>query len=78
MRASGAFELVVQPETDTHPTKVSVVLRGAVRDELGLIHDTPDCMTLDVLEGCINALQGELDLMRAEARLAFRRRAGRA
>jgi hypothetical protein len=31
-----------------------------------------------MLEGCINALQDELDVMRAEARLAFMGRAGRA
>jgi hypothetical protein len=35
-------------------------------------------MSLDVLEGCISALQDELDIMRTEARLAFTRRAGRA
>jgi len=28
-------------------------------------------MTLDELEGCINALQDELDVIRAEARRAF-------
>jgi hypothetical protein len=78
MRASGAFELIVQPETDTHPAKVSIALRGAVPDEHGVIHMTPDCMSLDVLEGCISALQDELDIMRTEARLTFTRRAGRA
>ena len=76
MRASGAFELIVQPETDTHPVKVSIALHGAVPDEHGVIHLTPDCVTLDMLEGCINALQDELDVMRAEARLAFTGRAG--
>jgi hypothetical protein len=36
-------------------------------------------MSLDVLEGCINALQDELDLLRADARRALIQRvAGRA
>ncbi len=34
-------------------------------------HMTPDCMTLDALEGYINTLQDELDLLRVEARRAF-------
>jgi hypothetical protein len=76
MRASGAFELIVQPETDTHPPKMSVALRGAQPDEHGVIHLTPDCMPLDMLEGCINALQDELDIMRAKAREVFIRSAG--
>jgi hypothetical protein len=78
MRTSGTFELVVQPETDTHPARVSIAVHGAVPDEHGVIHLTPECMTLDVLEGCINALQDELDLLRAKARQAFMVRAGRA
>jgi hypothetical protein len=78
MRTSGTFELVVQPETDTHPARVSIAVHGAVPDEHGVIHLTPDCMTIDVLEGCINALQDELDLLRAKARQAFMVRAGRA
>ena len=78
MRSIGTFELEVEPETDTHPAKVSVVLRGARPDEHGVVHLTPECKTLDVLEGCINALQDELDLLRAKARQAFMVRAGRA
>ena len=78
MRSIGTFELHVEPETDTHPAKVSVVLQGARPDERGVIHLTPECMSLDVLEGCINALQHELDLLRAKARQAFMVRAGRA
>jgi hypothetical protein len=35
-------------------------------------------MTLDELEGLINALQDELDLLRAEARRAFDSTAGHA
>jgi hypothetical protein len=78
MRSIGTFELHVEPETDTHPTKVSVVLQGARPDERGVIHLTPECMSLDVLEGCINALQDELDLLRSKARQALMVTAGRA
>ena len=73
MRASGAFQLDIEPETDTHPMKVRVVLLGAQPDEHGAIPMTPECMSPDVLEGCINALQDELDLVRADARRAFMR-----
>ena len=37
----------------------------------GRFAPTPDRMTLDELEGCINALQDELDVLRAEARRTF-------
>jgi len=71
MRTASAFELRIEPETDTQPLKVAVVLRGARPDEHGNLPMTPVCMSLDVLEGCINALQDELDLLRAEARRVF-------
>ena len=78
MRSIGTFELHVEPENDTCPAKVSVVLQGVRPDERGVIHLTPECMSLDVLEGCINALQDELDLLRAKARQAFMVTVGRA
>jgi hypothetical protein len=74
MRTVGAFELDIDPETDMQPMKVKVVLMGAVPNEHGVISMTPECMSLDVLEGCINALQDELDVIRAEARRAFTNR----
>jgi uncharacterized small protein (DUF1192 family) len=43
-----------------------------------VLHLTPDCLTLDELEGQISTLQDELDLMRAEARRAFADPAGHA
>ncbi len=78
MRTSGAFQLDIEPDTDTHPMKVRVVLLGAQPDEHGAISMTPECMSLDVLEGCINALQDELDMVRAEARRVFRQATGHA
>jgi hypothetical protein len=50
---------------------VSIALTGAVSDARGVLHLTPDCMTLDELEGCINGLQAELDVLRAEPRRSF-------
>jgi len=47
-------------------------------DADGVLRPSPRCMTLDELEGAINALQDELDLLRADARRAFMVRAGHA
>ncbi len=80
MRLTGVFTLHVEPGSDAHPARVSIVLTtgAAASDERGLLHVTPDCMTLDELEGCINALQDELDVLRADARRAFTVTAGHA
>ncbi len=71
MRTAGAFELHIEPETETRPMRVSICLTGAPRDDRGMVHMSPDCMRLDELEGCIKALQDELDLLRVRAREAF-------
>lgn len=71
MHTSGAFQLVIEPETDTHPMRAAVVLVNVRTDETGAVKMTPECMSLDVLEGCLNALQDELDMVRADARRAF-------
>ncbi len=71
MHAVGAFELHIEPGTETRPMRVSICLVGAVPDDRGVLHLSPDCMRLDDLEGCINALQDELNLLRVRARGAF-------
>ncbi len=71
MRTVSAFELHIEPETETRPLRVSICLAGAAPDDRGVRHLSPDCMRLDDVEGCINALQDELDLLRIEARRAF-------
>ena len=71
MRIEGKFILNTEAATSTHPARVSIVLTGAVPDERGLLHVIPDCMSLDELEGCINQLQDELDVLRAEAWRTF-------
>ena len=71
MRTAGMFVLNVEPETTAMPTRVSIALTGAVPDDQGVLHVTPNCMSLDELEGCINALQDELDVIRVQARRVF-------
>ena len=78
MRTVGAFELHIEQETETQPLRVSVCLSGATPDDMGVLYISPDCMRLDDLEGCINALQDELDLLRAQARRVFTTGAGHA
>ena len=71
MRVSGAFELHIEPGREAQPMRVSIALTGARPDERGVVRLTPDCMRLDELEAAINALQDELDVLRAEARRVF-------
>jgi hypothetical protein len=78
MRQIGTLALQIEPATTARPTHVSIVVSGAPRDEPVVLHLTPDCLTLDELEGQISTLQDELDLMRAEARRAFADPAGHA
>jgi hypothetical protein len=78
MRLAGAFTLSVEPATEVLPTRVSITLTGAVPDAQGVLHLTPDCMTLDAVENCINGLQDELDVLRAEARQVFTSKTGHA
>ena len=79
MRTLNTFALEIQRgQDDREPSRVSVVLPAAAPDADGVLRLTPQCMTLDELEGAINALQDELDLMRADARRAFTVSAGHA
>ena len=71
MRPAGVFTLSVEPATEAMPARVSIALTGATPDARGVLHVTPDCLTLDELEGWINGLQDELDVLRAEARRVF-------
>jgi hypothetical protein len=79
MRTLNTFALEIQRgKDDREPSRVSVVLPAATPDADGVLRLTPQCMTLDELEGAINALQDELDVMRADARRAFTVSAGHA
>ena len=78
MRPAGAFTLLVEHATEAVPMRVSITLTGTAPDAHGVLHLTPGCMTLDALESCINGLQDELDVLRAEARRVFTSRTGHA
>src|SRR4051812_49008827 len=54
MRQLGTFTLNIEPATEAIPARVSIGLSGARPDEKGVLYLTPDCMTLDELEGQIN------------------------
>jgi hypothetical protein len=68
MRNLSTFALEIERTENHEPTRVSVVLSTAAPDADGVLRLTPQCMTLDELEGAINALQDELDVLRADAR----------
>jgi hypothetical protein len=65
------FVLNVEPETTAMPKRVSIALTGAVPDDQGVLHVTPNCMSLDELEVYINVLQDDLDVIRVQARRVF-------
>ena len=71
MRTAGMFVLNVEPETTAMPTRVSIALTGAVPDHQSVLHVMPNCMSLDELDGYINALQDDLDVIRIQARRVF-------
>ena len=78
MRTGGAFTLHIEPASGATPPRVAIVLASVGPDDQGRVRLTPDCMTLDELEGQINALQDELDLLRADVRRAFELTVGHA
>lgn len=71
MHTAGAFVLHAAAATEAYPARVSIALAGVTPDASGVLRLTPDCMTLDDLEGWINRLQDQLDVLRAEARRTF-------
>ena len=76
MRHLGNFVLQIQPATPAAPTHVCIALVGAQPDQTGSTRLSADCIMLDELEGAINRLQDELDILRAEARRAFANNVG--
>jgi hypothetical protein len=59
MRPLSTFALEIQRGEDHEPSRISVVLSTAP-DADGVLRLSPQCMTLDELEGAIHALQDEL------------------
>jgi hypothetical protein len=71
MNRIAAFELHIQPGDAMVLARVSVAVQRHVIDPAGRIIITPECASLDEIEGQINALQDELDELRERARRAF-------
>ena len=57
--------------SEARPARISIALIDAVPDAHGVIHVTPDCVTLDDLDACIRALQDDLERLRGHARRVF-------
>ena len=71
MHVFGAFELDIRPGTPDNPASVRIALLRYTRGEDGRLFITPDCASLEEVEGRINSLQDELDELRERARRAF-------
>jgi hypothetical protein len=55
------------------PAKLRVVLRKATHGPEGQVFITPDCTSVDEIEGFINAIQSELDDLRNQAHRVFQK-----
>jgi hypothetical protein len=71
MHVFGAFELDIRPGTPDSSASVRIALLRYTRGEDGRLLITPECSSLEELEGQINSLQDELDEIRERARRAF-------
>ena len=71
MRVVETFELEIQPGDEVLLARMALVLQKEVRDGLGRLRLTPECLSLDEMEGHINALQDELEQIRQQARRAY-------
>jgi hypothetical protein len=70
---TGGFELDVSLGNEFVPASVRVVLRNVVRGPEGQVFITPECTSLDDVEGYINAIQADLDDMRNQAHRVFQK-----
>jgi hypothetical protein len=71
MHLIGAFELDIRPGDPLTPASVRIAIQRYTMDEDKRVLITPECVSLDEIEGQINSLQDELDELRARARRAF-------
>jgi hypothetical protein len=71
MHEFGAFELDIRPGTPDNSASVRIALLRYGRGEDGRLFVTPECASLEEVEGQINSLQDELDEIRERARRAF-------
>jgi hypothetical protein len=73
MQTPGTFALYIQPGDSLSPARVKVMVQGHITDADGRAFITPECLSFDELEGHINAVQDDLDQLRARAKRAFQR-----
>lgn len=73
MNRAGTFELDVSLGNELTLASVRVVLRNVTRGPEGQVFITPDCTSLDDVEGYINAIQADLDDMRNQAHRVFQK-----
>ena len=71
MHTLGTFALYIRPGDPLTPARVRIVIQDHLTLEDGRVFITPECTSLDELEGQINALQDDLDELRARANRAF-------
>jgi len=71
MHVFGALELDIRPGTPDDPAGVKIALLRYTRGEDGRLFGTPECSSLEEIEGQINSLQDELDEIRERARRTF-------
>jgi len=71
MHTPGTFALSIQPGDPQTAARVKIMVQGHVTDADGRVFITPECLSFNELEGCINALQDNLDQLRQRARRAF-------
>ena len=71
MHTLGTFALYIRPGDPLFPARVRIMVQGYTREDSGRVFITPECTSLDELEGQINALQDDLDQLRARAKRAF-------
>ena len=72
MHTLGTFALYIRPGDTLTPARVRVMIQDRLTNEDGRLFITPECTWLDELEGQINALQDDLDEIRARALSAGR------
>jgi hypothetical protein len=70
MRLIETFLLDIRPGDDEGPAKVRIAVPHMAAAG-GRMYLTPACISLDEVEGQINALQDELDQLRERARRAY-------
>ena len=71
MHLFGALELEIQPGTPDNPAGIRIALLRYTRGEDRRLFITPECTSVEEVEGQINSLQDELDEIRERARRAF-------